>query len=68
MFKDKYIRTKISYYNDDYLCKYEYNESGNEIYYEDSKGYWKKKEYDLHNNIIYYETSVHGIIRDKRNV
>jgi hypothetical protein len=30
---------------------------GNEIYYEDSNGYWCKYEYDSQGNEIYYETS-----------
>lgn len=32
----------------------------NEIYYETSKGYWKKFEYDDNGNLIYTEDS-HGI-------
>ena len=31
----------------------------NEIYYENSYGYWAKREYDKNNNEIYYENS-HG--------
>ena len=31
--------------------------SGNRIYYEDSKGYWIKREFDSNNNLIYYENS-----------
>jgi len=27
----------------------------NEIYYEDSDGYWRKREYDTNSNEIYYE-------------
>ncbi len=34
-----------------------YDVKGNEIYYEDSSGYWCKWEYDLNNNEIYYENS-----------
>jgi len=37
----------------------------NEIYYEDSHGFWSKKEYDSNNNEIYYEDS-NGIINDDR--
>ena len=31
--------------------------NNNEIYYENSKGYWYKSEYDQNNNRIYYEDS-----------
>ena len=31
--------------------------NGNEIYYEDSYGYWYKNEFDQYGNNIYYETS-----------
>ena len=34
-----------------------YNEKGNQIYYEDSNGFWFKKEYDEKGNLIYYENS-----------
>ena len=34
-----------------------YNTNGNEIYYENSNGYWVKKEYDTNGNMIYSETS-----------
>ena len=30
---------------------------GNEIYYENSEGFWVKREYDLKGNQIYYESS-----------
>jgi len=30
---------------------------GNEIYYEDSDGYWVKREYDSNGNLIYLEDS-----------
>ena len=30
---------------------------GNEIYHEDSDGYWSKVEYDSNGNIIYFEDS-----------
>jgi hypothetical protein len=30
---------------------------GNEIYYEDSSGYWVKSEYDSDGNKIYFESS-----------
>jgi hypothetical protein len=38
---------------------------GNEIYYENSGGYWRKREYDSNGNEIYYENSK-GKIIDKR--
>ena len=34
-----------------------YDEYENEIYSEDSDGYWWKKEYDENNNLIYSENS-----------
>jgi len=34
-----------------------YDTNGNEIYYENSNGYWVKKEYDTNGNMIYSETS-----------
>jgi hypothetical protein len=33
------------------------DENGNEIYWEDSTGYWSKNEYDLNGNQIYWENS-----------
>ena len=36
---------------------YVYDTNGNQIYYEDSNGYWFKYEYDTNGNIIYYENS-----------
>ena len=36
---------------------YVYDINGNEIYQEDSNGYWSKYEYDTNGNRIYYETS-----------
>jgi len=43
-----------------------YDKNNNEIYYEDSSGYWYKKEYDKNNNEIYYENSS-GTIIDNRS-
>ena len=34
-----------------------YDEKGNEIYYEESNGYWSKSEYNEKGNIIYLENS-----------
>jgi hypothetical protein len=34
-----------------------YDSNGNEIYYENSNGYWQKREYDSKGNKIYYEHS-----------
>ena len=34
-----------------------YDKNNNEIYYEDSDGYWEKSEYNENNNEIYYEDS-----------
>ena len=36
---------------------YLYNSNGNEIYFENSKGYWYKYEFDSNGNKIYYENS-----------
>ena len=33
------------------------NDKGNEIYFENSYGYWCKREYDDKSNVIYCETS-----------
>jgi len=33
------------------------DEKGNEIYYENSTGYWSKRQYDDKGNEIYYENS-----------
>ena len=33
------------------------DKNGNQIYWEDSNGYWKKREYDTNGKIIYYEDS-----------
>ena len=41
------------------------NKRGNQIYFEDSTGYWIKWEYDSKGNKIYFENS-DGIIKDNR--
>ena len=41
------------------------NKDGNEIYCEDSDGYWWKSEFDANGKEIYYEDS-DRIIRDNR--
>jgi hypothetical protein len=33
------------------------DKNGNEIYFENSSGYWRKREYDDQGNRIYYENS-----------
>lgn len=33
------------------------DKDGNEIYHEDSNGYWTKREYDSEERVIYYEDS-----------
>jgi hypothetical protein len=38
---------------------------GNQIYYEDSKGYWSKREWDSKGKEIYFENS-YGTIVDNR--
>ena len=42
-----------------------YDEKDNEIYYEDSSGYWSKSEYDKRDNLIYFEDS-DGALLDNR--
>jgi len=44
---------------------YLYDENGNEIYCEDSNGFWEKCEYDSNGNEIYFENS-DGDIQDIR--
>ena len=39
--------------------------NGNEIYFENSRGFWHKKEFNQNNERIYYENS-NGIINDKK--
>jgi hypothetical protein len=39
--------------------------SGGQIYYETSDGYWSKREWDFEGKEIYFENSL-GTIRDKR--
>jgi hypothetical protein len=34
-----------------------YDEKGNQIYFENSKGYWSKWKYDEKGNVIYFEDS-----------
>ena len=41
------------------------DKNGNEIYYEDYTGYWRKREHDANGNVIYYENSG-GYIEDNR--
>jgi hypothetical protein len=41
--------------------------NGNQIYYENSDGFWWKHEFDSNGNTIYYENS-NGIMYDKRSV
>ena len=33
------------------------DENGNELYYEDSSGFWTKSEYDENHNMLYFEDS-----------
>ena len=41
------------------------DKNGNQIYSEDSSGYWRKSEYNSQGNQIYYENS-NGVIVDYR--
>lgn len=45
--------------------KYEYDDSDNEVYFEDCVDFWYKYEHDTEGNIIYVENS-YGYIRDDR--
>ena len=38
-------------------CFAVYDEKGNQIYFENSKGFWVKWEYDEKGNVIYFENS-----------
>ena len=42
-----------------------FDKNRNQIYWENSNGFWIKKEYDSNNNLIYWEHS-DGMITDKR--
>ena len=42
-----------------------YDANDNQIYFEDSDGFWAKREYDSNDNVIYYEDS-DGYIEDNR--
>jgi hypothetical protein len=42
-----------------------YDTNDNNIYFENSNGFWVKREYDTNGNLIYYENS-RGEIIDKR--
>ena len=53
---------KVRYYA---TCFEVYDEKGNKIYFENSKGLWAKWEYDEKGNEIYFESSNSEII-DKR--
>ncbi|MBC8147049.1 MAG: hypothetical protein H8E98_03590 [Bacteroidetes bacterium] len=44
---------------------YLYDKNGNQIYFENSDGYWEKREYDSNGNKIYFENS-NGSIEDSR--
>ena len=48
-----------------YWIKSQFNEKGNEIYFEYSHGYWTKKQFNEKGNQIYFEDS-NGNIVDKR--
>ena len=46
------------------------DKNNNQIYYEDSDGYWSKREFDSNNNQIYWEDSIGFWIKrefDKNN-
>ena len=43
------------------------DKNGNQIYYENSNGYWVKREYDSSGNEIYYENSEGLILNNRPN-
>jgi hypothetical protein len=47
------------------IGKKEYDSEGNQIYLENSSGFWWKSEYDSEGNTIYHENS-RGVIIDSR--
>jgi len=47
------------------LCLYDAN--GNDIYFEDSSGFWYKRDYDSNGNLIYYENSKEYWIKREYN-
>ncbi len=62
------LTKKIDYVlslDDAFWVKYEYNNEGNIIYYENSLGYWYKRGYNTRGERIYFENSK-GIIKDDR--
>lgn len=34
-----------------------YDSNGNQVYHEDSSGFWSKREFDSNSNVTYYENS-----------
>ena len=64
--KLKGIELKGTYRVEFYDRRFEvYDDKGNEIYFEDSDGYWSKSEYDKKDNLIYFEDSGGGIIDNR---
>ena len=57
---DIYIRGNVIY---DHRVN---NENGNEIYFENSNGFWEKREYNDNGKIMLYYEDSHGNIRDNR--
>jgi hypothetical protein len=62
MEQNKTLATQLKINNFPFEIK---DNNGNQIYYEFSKGYWRKKEFYHNNKIIYNENSI-GFIEDNR--
>ena len=45
--------------------KWEYDEKGNEIYFENSDGCWSKSKHNEKGNVIYYENNKGKIIDER---
>ena len=58
------MKIKELFRNAEYPIKL-YDESGNQIYSEDSTGYWEKREYDSNRNLIHLENSNGEIIKNR---
>ena len=55
--KKKFPDEIIGDYPNGKWARYEYDDNGKDIYYEDSDGYWTKREYDQMGNEIYWANS-----------
>ena len=58
----------IYYESIDWWCKRIFDDRGNLIYLENSKGFWYKSEWDDEGNEIYYEMSTGSIVDNRKEV